>query len=70
MTKTKINYYKILKLTKNQQKKKKILTDLTRILTFNNSENIINATKTIKTLINNLIKKNQQKNKKKLSLFK
>lgn len=62
--------YRILGLAKGQQGERKILADLTRMLTFDDSESVMNAAGTMGTLVSDLIKENQQENRKRLSLFK
>lgn len=67
---TEMGCYRILGLAKGQQGERKILADLTRMLTFDDSESVMNAAGTMGTLVSDLIKENQQENRKRLSLFK
>lgn len=67
---TEMGCYRILGLAKGQQGERKILADLTRMLTFDDSESVMNAAGTMGTLVSDLIKENQQENRKTLSLFK
>lgn len=58
---TEMGCYRILGLAKGQQGERKILADLTRMLTFDDSESVMNAAGTMGTLVSDLIKENQQK---------
>lgn len=65
---TEMGCYRILGLAKGQQGERKILADLTRMLTFDDSESVMNAAGTMGTLVSDLIKENQQENRKRLTI--
>ena len=52
---TEMGCYRILGLAKGQQGDRKILADLTRMLTFDDSESVMNAAGTMGTLVCNFV---------------